>query len=190
MSAVLQAIAIVTSILSGQTSDSRDTCAAIVPKELATAVERRFPRHRLPVVQDNHSVDVEYEKQQGGDGCLSADRGDYNGDRITDVALLLSPREKSDGNSVLLVVALARANSWELGVLRDWGTRAFGRLYVATVPPGHYRRTPALADPPTQPGEVEEIEGAFDGIASGVLESSEIVFFLDAGCWKHVWVGD
>ncbi len=191
MSAFFGTLAFAVAMLSGQTAPPTDPCLALLPLGLTKVVEGRFPRHRLPTLRDNASFDIEYEKKHGGDGCLGADRGDYNGDASPDFALLLATREPNgDEPQAILVAALSEGSGWKMSVLRDWGAIGRDRLFVMTVPPGRYQRTEALDDPPTQPGEVDLIESTFDAVATGVTESSEIVYSMEAGCWRHVWVSD
>jgi hypothetical protein len=142
---------------------------------------------------DNLSEDIDYNRKNGGNGCLGVAEGDYDGDGRIDRALLLTSREEfpdRGGRRILLVVAFGHENRWELSVLRDIDDANRNRLYVHTAPRGDFTRTESLPDPPNEPGEVEGFTIEHAGVISGVTESSAVVHAWVGGCWKHVWISD
>ena len=101
-----------------------------MPVSLRSALEVRFPSFRVPVVNDNLPFDIEYDKENGGDGCLGVAEGDYNGDGQQDRVLLLTAvtSQEDSRQVVLTVVGFGGQNGWQLEVLRDWGLYEPGRL--------------------------------------------------------------
>ncbi len=171
---------------------STEPCSAAMPVSLRSALEVRFPSFRVPVVNDNLPFDIEYDKENGGDGCLGVAEGDYNGDGQQDRALLLTAvtSQEDSRQVVLTVVGFGGQNGWQLEVLRDWGRTSRDGLYVSTVPPGEYKQTEALSEPPDAPGGVVEIRSRNEAVATGVTESSRVVYVWIDGRWFHVWVAD
>jgi hypothetical protein len=169
-----------------------DPCTVAIPPDLANAVQSRFPSFSLPAAADNTAQATEYDRQTGGDGCLRVASGDYDGDGREDRAVLLTSNEEggSGGHRILVVVGFDQPAGWVLSVLRsvDYMTRA--SAYVTTVPAGEYRRTESLPVPPTEPGEVELLRSDVAAVATGTLESSQVVYVWKGGCWEHVWVSD
>jgi hypothetical protein len=113
-------------------------------------------------------------------------KGDFDGDRIDDYAVLLMP---TDSKPPRLVVALRHNSSWRLTTLRDFPDVDRADLYIATLKPGRFTRT-ASADGPLEHGEVRAAQSKYQGIAAGISESSEIGFFFLNGRWKHIWIAD
>ncbi len=53
--------------------DMMDPCRARIPKTLANLLAKQFPEYRLPVIDDHGQKDIAYNRNHGGDGCLSGD---------------------------------------------------------------------------------------------------------------------
>ena len=163
-----------------------DLCVARLPAEVTREIGVSFPAYALPRVAHNLTEDIANNRQHGGDGCLGAAYGDFDGDGTQDVALLLaSPKD----DHVLVVVALWRDGKWQLEQLRTWKSER-NRIYVAVAPPGKYKRSESFDYPLSEAGEVESLESTLPGIVTGRTEASGIYYFLKTGSWKHVWAID
>lgn len=161
-----------------------DPCSIAVPSAVKRAVIAENPGSQLPRLSDNMDGDVEYDRTHGGDGCLGATNGDFDGDGVTDYGLLLS----SGDQTVLVSVLGGSGERWLIHRLRAWkGGRS--RLFVGTAPPGHYSRTESHAGP-LGIGEVTHHTTKTSGIVTGRTEASGIYYFWTGGEWVHVWAVD
>jgi hypothetical protein len=164
-------------------ADPKDACLSQIPASLAAAVQAQFPKYRLPLVTDNDADDIQYNRDNGGSGCLGVASGDFDGDGTKDFALALTPLSGPKG---LAVVALSLSGKWTFKVIyRE--DRA--RLYVAVVPPDRYQR-PVPIYAPLAKDETEDLRCCFAGIAVGMTESTETVYCMIKGGWIHVVMGD
>ena len=169
-----------------------DPCTVAIPPDLAGALSPRFPGYSLPAASDNSPGEVEWDLKRGGDGCMGVANGDYDGDGREDRAVLLTSTEetRNGGHRILLVVGFQQPAGWSLSVLRNVDYMTRGSAYVATVPAGEYRRTEAMAVPPTEPGEVEVVRSEVSAVATGNTEATQVVYVWKGGCWEHVWTSD
>jgi hypothetical protein len=161
-----------------------DSCTAMIPESLRASVMRAYPSYDLPKQADNVPEDVAYNRKHGGNGCLGAVRGDFDGDGRKDFALLLTSAEH-----VRFVVAFARGRSW--GIEEPWEplpVEGRSRMYVATEPPGKYEDL-GLSDT-RERGEVDSFTSKTDVPATGRTESTEIVFWKSPSGWVHLWISD
>jgi hypothetical protein len=120
-----------------------------------------------------------------GTECFTVARGDYDGNLLQDIAVLL-PSE--NGHGVRLVVGIQTKRSWNFFALPNW-CETIERCYVATVEPGTFTRTEAL-DGPVAGDEREAIKTTTDSVESGTLESTAVVHNYIDGKWVYVWVSD
>jgi|tagenome__1003787_1003787.scaffolds.fasta_scaffold20502136_1 hypothetical protein len=162
-----------------------DTCRAKIPPALARVLTQRFSAYRLPLVTDNLNEDVRFNLAQGGDGCLLVATGDFDGDRRTDLAVGLPPK---NGKVPIVAVALARTSTWAVTTVKSWVNGPM-RLYVAAVPPGVHERT-GSADSPLQLDERERLRCHHDAVIVGATESTGIAYCYSDKRWLYVWVSD
>lgn len=161
-----------------------DACRAGIPVPVGRALTQRFRDHQLPLFTDSLPEDIEFNRTKGGNGCGLVASGDFDGDGQKDFAVGLTPKR---GGAPLVVVALSRKGSWLMFDLGSWtGPK---RLYVDTVPPGVYARTPAL-EGPVRFSERESLRCSHRGVVVGATESTEIVICLIDSQWLHVQISD
>jgi hypothetical protein len=108
--------------------------------------------------------------------------GDYDGSGQRDFALLLAGAKRDE---TLLVAALRADSGWTLELLRTWDGRA--GLYVETAGPGTYA---SPLGPQGETGELAKYVSKTDGIVSGGIEMSSVVYFRTSSGWVHVWTSD
>ncbi len=111
---------------------STDVCRAQIPQTLGRALLQRFPSYRLPLVSDSLAEDIQFNRTQGGPGCILVSRADFNGDGHDDIAVALAPRA---GRRPLVAVAFAQVDGWQLSTIRGW-TDDMSRQYVDSASPG------------------------------------------------------
>jgi hypothetical protein len=111
--------------------------------------------------------------------------GDFDGDRKRDVALLLAARDKPQ---TLLVVALRRGIGWVLELV-DESEVPIASQFVVRVEPGRYE-SEYWGQAPPRPNEKKVITSSTDGVATGMLESTELLYFRLKGKWRFVWTSD
>ncbi len=161
-----------------------DPCLAMIPASLRAAIAKEYRGYRLPRRSDNLAEDVRYHTQHGGNGCLGATAGDFDGDGEPDVALLLTSTKY-----VRFIVAFARGSTWILeSPWKPTDAQWRNRLYVATEPPGKYDDL-GLADEPEE-GQVDSFTCKTEVPSTGTTESTEIVFWKGPQGWVHVWISD
>lgn len=173
-------------VLLTATPSSPESCRAAVPAAVAARIRKQFPHHRLPIPTDDLPDDREYDLAHGGNGCLRVASGDFDGDRVLDVAVLLEPKEPP-ASLVVLVVARHRRGKWALEELYRFDT---GSLYLEAIPPGTFRRSKATdADHDEfDHNEVRTFKSTRTGLAAGRLESNGAAFLYTPRRWVHVWV--
>jgi hypothetical protein len=165
-------------------ADGADVCQQKVPASLRSLLDEKFRGFRLPRLSDQDADSTEFNKHEGGDGCITVATGDFDGNGQKDIAVLLANR-----GSVRLVVALRLATSWAVYRLPTWcGT--VRTCYVQTEKPGLFKRTEALDTPLSSPDEREQITSQTENVFSGTLESTGIVYVHSRGKWHYVWVSD
>jgi hypothetical protein len=166
-------------------AEEEDPCLALIPRSLESALNEAFPKFRAPLTTDNLSQDVEWELKQGRQGCMGLAIGDFDGDAANDRLLALTPLHGSGG---LVVVALARGDTWKFHRLSEWrGPRE--TLYVSTAQPGLYERTEGF-DGPLEPGEVEALDCPRTVAIFGETASSGVAYCYNNGSWQHAWISD
>ena len=167
-------------------STSTDVCEQKIPTSLRRMLDAKYPGLRLPRLSDQEPDGTEYDKRTGGDGCLTIASGDFDGDRQTDIAVMLT---NEHATVVRLVVALRRGPVWVLYQLPTW-CETIGTCYVQTAKPALFIRTEALDTPLQSPDEVSRIKSRTESVLSGTLESTGIVYAYTVGKWHYVWVSN
>ena len=162
----------------------RDSCLAKIPGSLVLKISEEFPGYRLPRDSDQSQADRLYDRSTGGDGCFSVAIGDLTGQGKRDVAVLLAAKRRAN---VSLVVATQRGRSWRLFNLPSWCS-VMSRCYVRVVGPGKYTRDGVVPPDPSNPMDRAVIQSSHNGVGSGALEATEVVYFLSSGRWSYVWV--
>jgi hypothetical protein len=162
-----------------------DACRAKIPPSVGQALTQRFPAYRLPFVTDSLGEDSDFDRANGGNGCLLVASGDFDGDGQKDFAVGLTPKR---AKVPLVAVVLSRKNAWLMSTVKSW-VDAPMRLYVTTAPPGVYTRTEAL-DGPLKPTERQSLRCTHAAVVVGATESTGIVYCYANKRWLHVWVSD
>ena len=167
------------------TAEETDACRKQVPSPLQAALSKSFPEFRTPLATDNPREDIEFDLKEGRQGCLGVAIADFDGDAANDVLLGLTSLRGSKG---LIVVALARAEAWQLHTLSEW---SFAReaLYVFTSEPGSYERAGSL-DGPLEAGELETLECPHPFAIFGHSGASGVAYCYGKESWQHVWFSD
>jgi len=167
-------------------NSTSDPCRSRIPKTLAHLLAGKFPEYRLPTLDDHLPEDIAHHQKYGGDGCLSVASGDFDGDKIQDIAVILTNNEKT---KVILIAALKRKDRWEISQLPTW-CESIVRCYVQVLQPGAYERSQSLHDPIVEPNERQHLTSKNAGILSGTIESTGVAYFYSNRKWLYVWVMD
>jgi hypothetical protein len=171
-------------LLQSEAPQPADRCAPLFPRELRAAVARKFPGSRLPEEEDSSPEDLRYRVEHGGNGCLAAAPGDFDGDGNPDLAFL-----STQGGGVFLMVGFSGPKGWK--VERVWmaGRRADRpRLFVEVVDAGKYDDV-GLEDE-MEHGQVTTFTCSSQVVMTGLLESATVAFCKSRNGWAHVWMSD
>ncbi len=161
-------------------------CIEKIKPDLIKLLGQRFPDFHVPKLTELDQQSVNFDMQDGGDGCYAVAEGDFDGGQRKDVALLLASSKKS---APRLIVALQRDKSWAIYQLPTFcDTVKF--CYVKPVKPGVYVRSAALDTLPDRPDERAKLTSRTTGVLSGELESTGIVYVYSKGHWDYVWISD
>jgi hypothetical protein len=175
-------------VLSGiGTSAARasDVCDGLVPTAARLAIEKQYPKFRLPHEADYNPADI--KDGQGGVQCLGIAKGNYHHRGAVEYALNIT---STSAPHTVLVVAYRSGTTWQVEMVWDWGVATLGSVYAGTASAGVYERTEALEGPANEPGEVLTYKADHQGVVSGQIEASGAAFFFDGKRWIHVWVSD
>lgn len=164
---------------------SSGACDSLVPVALKTLLLDRFKGYRLPRESDNLPEDVKYARDHGRSGCLGVEIADFDGDGRADVLLGLT---SNDGTGAIVLVAIARGESWMLHELDVWKDDR-QRLYVSSLPPGTYDDV-GETDGPLEIGAQEHLTCPYALAVFGATESTGVAYCFLKGKWKHVWIQD
>lgn len=179
--------AVLLSTLASNAVEAKDSCAPQIPKSLRASLGHTFPAFRPPAESDNLPEDIEYNKKNGGTGCLGVAAADLNGDKKKDYVLALTPLK---GKAPKVVIALRTAKDWSFHELMAGVTDARFRQYVDTVEPGKYERTEALEGGDGPNGDMESMVCPNSGALIGATESTGVVHCYINGKWLFAWVSD
>jgi hypothetical protein len=117
-----------------------DACRTQIPAAIAELLNQKFPQHRLPLVTDRDSDEIEFNVAKGRSSCILVATGDFNGDKKKDLAIGLTP---TTGKVPIVAVALSEANRWTLSTVESW-VEIPQRLYVSRAAPGLFKRFEGL----------------------------------------------
>ena len=172
------------------TPTSIDSCLTAIPSDLSPALRADFPSLRLPRESDSPLEDRQYGMDHGGSRCLLVARGDFDGDRSEDLALLLVPIDSASSGPSVLVAARHRGSAWRVDSLYTFDSP--GSTFVARLSPGAYRMSEAARETEDrlESGEVESFTSTHDGIDAGKPEAFDIGFFYSRNSWVHVRLSD
>ena len=162
-----------------------DVCDGLVPTAARLAIEKQYPKFRLPHEADYNPGDI--KDGQGGVQCLGIAKGSYHRGSGVEYALNIT---STKAPHTVLVVAYQAGAAWQVELVWDWGSATLGSVYAGTAAAGTYERTEALEGPANEPGERLAYKANHDGVVSGQIESSGAAFFFDGKRWIHVWVSD
>jgi len=164
---------------------STDACRAQIPPTLSRVLLHKFPSYRLPLVSDSLAEDIQFNRTQGGNGCILVSRADFNGDGHDDIAVALAPKA---GRDPLVAVAFAQGDGWQLSTIQGW-TDDISRQYVDSAPPGVHMRFEAL-DGPLRPNERRSLRCPSAAVIVGATESTGIAYCYIHAQWLYVWFSD
>jgi hypothetical protein len=167
-----------------------DICDQKVPSSLKRVLAEKYPGFRPGLMNDQDPDATRDNQKRGGDGCLTVSIGDFDGNGIKDVAVLMTrgvSNRKTD--TVRLVIALQRPGTWALYPLKTW-CATIDSCYVQTERPGLYNRAETLDGPVSEPGERTTLRSRNDVVLSGTLEAVAIVYAYSSGKWIHVWLSN
>ena len=161
-------------------------CIEKVSPDLMKLLEVKFPKLKIPKLVDLDQQSVNFDLQEGGDGCFAVAEGDFDGDQRQDLAILLTSINKKSPH---LIVALKRGEYWVIHQLPTFcDTAQF--CYVKPEKPGTYIRSEALDGPPSRRNERVKLTSKTTSVLAGRLESTGIVYVYSKGHWNYVWVSD
>jgi hypothetical protein len=165
---------------------SQDSCRSKVPASLAKALHTKYPELRLPLAKDGEPMQVQLSKKHGHGECVLVATGDFDGNGLADVAVLLKNRRTE---KLMLVSALRESGGWSLFELPTW-CNSISNCYVAAAGPGKYEMTESFDYTKGSPNSRERIVSSNQVIVSGTPESTGIVHAFVRGQWLYVWVSD
>ena len=171
--------------LAASVARASDVCAGLVPAAARVAIEKQYPKFRLPNEADYNPVDI--KDGQGGVQCLGIAKGIYHRGGGVEYALNIT---STTAPHTVLVVAYRSGATWQVEMVWDWGSATLGSVYAGTASAGMYERTEALEGPANEPDERLSYKAQHQGVVAGQIESSGAAFFFDGKRWIHVWVSD
>jgi hypothetical protein len=161
------------------TTESDDACFRKISPAVARVIEDEFPQYRLPRASDQSPDDFENTKQ-----CHLVAEARLT-DKAHSIAVVLADDRDSRAH---LVAAVGQGERWRIFSLPTW-CASVHHCYVDVVEPGTFIRFEGFAGP-LAPDESEKIATAHETFISGTPESTGVVYFLDHGHWRYVWVSD
>lgn len=162
-----------------------DACLQQLPDALRDQLEAEHPKYRSPFVIDATDDYVQWNLDEGGNGCWKVANGEFDDRPGQDFVVLMT---ESAGEGSLLVVAFNRTDGWELHALdrRESGREA---LYVRTALPGTHFRLEAVSGTAEPAGE-DTLRCERDGIEFGKLEAAARLYCFTEGGWRNTWLSD
>lgn len=162
-----------------------DVCNGLVPAAARSAIEKQYPKFRLPLEADYDPTDI--DDGEGGVQCLGIAKGSYHRGNGVEYALNIT---STKAPHTVLVVAYQSGATWQVELVWDWGSATLGSVYAGTAAAGNYARTETLEGPANEPGERLAYKAGHDGVVSGRIGSTGAAFFFNGKHWIHVWVSD
>ena len=164
-----------------------DACVDRLPPTIARILLERFPDSKLPTTADSTALFVEDHRRSGGDGCIRVSSDDFNRDGKPDYAVVMNAKSIDGASHVVAVVS--NGNAWQVDTLRSFSADERMDLYVAVAAPGEYRRSESV-ESDLMKGELAKMKAERPGIATGIVDAMEVVYFLTAEGWRHVWISE
>jgi hypothetical protein len=167
-----------------------DACAKLIPKAVQQVVAEHVGTYDLPRESDNLPDDIRFDRSRGGTGCLGVAVGRFLGKPTNDYALLVTAHPDE---YVLLLLVTKSGGAWRIELLHDMGKSTRNRLFVATLPPGHYKEYDCCepGEPRVAPdGSVRQFTSARPGIGMGLIEAAESITFFFKGRWLTLALSD
>ncbi|MBU0508903.1 hypothetical protein KKH27_08720 [bacterium] len=178
----------------------------ILPDHLLSVLQAHFPAHRIPTQEDYRigygSIDSAYAVSQGwepdiyplwhviGDSTLPfLCWGDFNGDSLTDVALMLisditeSSATDKDTISPMLAVFHRTTEGYDVAIPWNPLPRGWINYYLRTLPPQTIKPYPLT-------GEEVPVSTRYDAIEWNNWEGSAYVLYWDDGQYRQIWTKD
>lgn len=161
-------------------------CTSTVPADLAAALEKRYPAHRLSVETDYLPEDVAGDLSSGGSGCFGVASADFDGDRTTDYGIVLAER---GGDGIVVVAARHVKGRWAIDEFHAEGVGR-GNWYVRIAAAGRQRNmySPRVAE--YDADEVQALNAAHPGLVVGTIDSASAGYFWTRRGWVHLQFGD
>lgn len=172
-------------MLAAAATRASDACHGLVPQAALSAVEKQYPKFRLPLEADYDPADI--KDGEGGQQCLGITKGNYHRGSGDQYALNIT---STKAPHTVLVVAYRSGTTWQVELVWDWGSATLGSVYAGTLTAGTYERTEALDGPANEPGERVTYKAAHQGVVAGHIGATGAAFFFDGKRWIHVWVSD
>jgi hypothetical protein len=138
------------------------------------------------LAKDGEPTQVEFSRKQGHGNCVLVTSGDFDGNGLKDVAVLMSHKHTK---KVILVSALRMHDGWSIFELPTW-CDSISNCYVATGRPGKYEMTQSFDYTAESPDSREQLLSANQVILSGTPESTTVVHVYVQHHWLYVWVSD
>lgn len=171
---------------SAQKPASKNACGTRIPEVLTGLPSHEHPGYRIAIPIPPRDDETGAQRAVLGQ-CLSVASGNYDGNGTRDFALVMESVTKRD---MILVVALRSQSEWKLVSLPTWCGRSPSRCYVETEERHGPSRRAEEMDEPLLSNERESLVTKTDSVASGVLDSSRIIYALQKGKWRYVWVSE
>jgi hypothetical protein len=160
-----------------------DVCNGLVPTAVRVAMEKQYPKFRLPNEADYNPGDI--RDGHGGVQCLGIAKGTYHRGGGVEYALNIT---STTAPHTVLVVAYQSGTTWQVELVWDWGSATLGSVYAGTASAGTYERTETLEGPANEPDERLAYKADHEGVVAGQIEASGAAFFFDGKRWIHIWV--
>src|SRR6266849_6528725 len=161
---------------------SRDGCSDNFPASLSKRLAQEYPSLRLPRLSDYQRRDVTYFRKSTGRSCPGVVFGDFDGDRIMDVAVVLvDPNNKAPR----FVIALRRETDWALYTPEIWCNYA-PACYVDTLEPGLYESTQSHEGDKSDPKDRASLRTKNTSVLAGKFESTGVMYAFSEGQWVYV----
>lgn len=163
-----------------------NSCLSKIPLSLGKVLVMKYSEFRLPHALDGEPSQVKFSRKQGLGDCVLVTTGDFDGNGLTDIAVLLPHRHTK---KVILVSALRRRGGWSIYQLPT-SCKSISNCYVATSPPGTYEMTQSFDYTSESPNSRARISSINQVVESGIPESTSVIHAYVQKHWQYVWVSD
>jgi hypothetical protein len=169
--------------LAAASARAGNACDGLVPEAARSAIEKQYPKFRLPLEADYDPADI--TDGEGGQQCLGIAKGSYHRGSGAEYALNIT---STKAPHTVLVVVYQSGAAWQVELIWDWGSATLGSVYAGTLAAGTYERAEALDGPANEPGERVMYKAGHEGVVAGHIGATGAAFFFDGRRWIHVWV--